>query len=216
VSPLRLKTAVSKRPILLAVDPSLTCSGWATFCLITKQLLAVGEIKALGPEYSMGLRLKNFQTEVQKLYQQLDLNSDDIVICEAPTTMRDPRAALLIEQVRCVFECLARNHGSHVPGRINPRTVHKELLGFRGLRQQRREVVKGQALAVAKVLYGEVLATFGIGDKLAKHQDIADALLIGNLALGWIHQSKSTKTNLEIFFEQRKRSRSGMKRAYAA
>ncbi len=216
MSPNRVPKKQIKRPILVAVDPSLTCSGWACFCLETSRLYAVGEIKAHGPEFSMGYRLKNFQEEIHQLYEKLQLDENDIVVCEAPTTMRDPRAALLVEQVRCIFECLGRSRGAFVPGRINPRTVHKVLLGYKGMRQQTREIVKAQALAVAKVLYAEALATFGLHEKLAKHQDIADAILIGNLALSWVGQSKATKTNLEVYFEPSKRSASRMRRNYAA
>lgn len=183
-----LPSNLSKNARILAVDPSLTCSGWAMFYLSTEKLIAVGKIKSLPPTYSMPERLKDFQDKVRKLYLEAKLTKDDIVICEAPTTIRDPRAAFAVEQIRCIFEDLAREKNATVPGRINPRTVHADVLGMKG-KQALRVHVKQGAVTACWHLFGEELLGLGViaagagEDALKKHQDIVDAVLIGYVAM---------------------------------
>src|SRR5689334_2486040 len=117
---------------LLSVDPSLTCSGWALFSLRSTALMGVGKIRSLPPSHALPDRLNDLQRKVQAVFDQFQLTEKDILVCEAPTTMKDPSAAIKVEQVRGMFESLARTRRVTVPGRINPRTVHHELLGLKG------------------------------------------------------------------------------------
>ncbi|NMC63416.1 MAG: hypothetical protein GYA55_09655, partial [SAR324 cluster bacterium] len=72
-----------------------------------------------------------------------------------------------------------------VPGRINPRSVQREVMGLKG-KQLLRERVKETALLVVHALYEKELKALDFpSDKesLSKHQDIIDAILVGRLAL---------------------------------
>lgn len=178
-----------KARFLLTIDPSLTCSGWALFSVKNNRLLGVGKVRSLSPKFGLASRFSNLQEQIHSLYQQLDVGKNDILVCEAPTTMRDPKAALKVEQVRGIFETLARQRGSLVPGRVNPRTVHFEILGLRG-KQMQRLIVKDTARRVATHLYSDALQEIGFEqvDALHRHQDVVDALLIGSLVLGRIQR----------------------------
>ena len=191
---------------ILSVDPSLTCSGWALFDIIREALLGVGKIRALGPKVSLNLRLKDLQTRVTELLDGLQFGAEDILVCEAQTTMRDPKAAIKVEQVRGIFETVARDRGVFVPGRVNPRTIHNEIMGLRG-RQLARPIVKDTAVRLVEVQFRSQLAALGFpsdGGQLRKHQDIVDAILIGTFSVARIRHAVSAGFPLEELFEQRK------------
>lgn len=185
---------------LLAVDPSLTCSGWALFAIQADKLCGVGKIKSLKPEVALSARYSQLQQQVLSLFEQIKLGSNDIVVCEAPTTMRDPKAAIKVEQVRGIFETLARDRGALVPGRLNPRTVQSEVLGFKG-KQVSRKIVKSTANAIAHRLYRKELASLGLEleQENTKHQDIVDALLIGSVILSRIKRSAAASLDYSRF-----------------
>ncbi|HMO01844.1 MAG TPA: hypothetical protein PKD37_02020 [Oligoflexia bacterium] len=194
----------------MAIDPSLTCSGWALFNLaygelLPDHLLGVGKIKALPAKYPMARRLSVLQTQIADLYQQLSLGSYDIIIVEAPTTMRDPRAALAVEQVRCLFEAEARSLSVVVPGRINPRSVQKDVLGMIG-KQPPRALVKESARVTVRNLFGNQLKRIGFEESLDKNQDIVDALLVGVGARAKIISALQAGIAIEDIFEQKKRT----------
>lgn len=190
---------------LFAVDPSLTCSGWALFGFEEQALLAVGKIRSLPPRrYRMNQRLDDVHAKVKGVLDHHLLGSSDMLLCEAQTTMRDPRAAFAVEQVRGIFETCARERGVKVPGRVNPRSVHSEIIGFRGP-QQERSVVKDAAQRIASSLYADALRRIGfdeVDDRLKRHQDIVDALLIGHFALGRLQQASRTRQPVEELFSQ--------------
>lgn len=194
---------------LISVDPSLTCSGWALFDIDHGKLSGAGKIKCLGPEYSMSHRLSDLQKKVVSVYEQLELGSQDVVICEAPTTMKDPRAALQVEQVRGIFESMARQSGALVPGRVNPRSVHYEVIGLKGS-QLSRDVVKSSATRTVQALYASELQGLGLESDfsaLEKHQDIVDAILVGAYALSRLTQAALSQMPLDRIFEERTRVR---------
>lgn len=174
----------------MAVDPSLTCSGWALFGVSTDSpgqgsLLAVGKIRSLSPEHALARRYQDLQDKISAVCESLKLAANDVLICESQTTMRDPRAAFKVEQVRGIFETVARSRSLSVPGRINPRTVQSEIMGLRG-KQLAREIVKDTAIHIVKTVYGPALEALGFDcdrENLSKNQDIVDAILIGSLAL---------------------------------
>ena len=191
---------------LLAIDPSLTCSGWAMFSIQTGTLSAVGKIRSLAPSYPLAQRLRDLQSKIDNIFHKLKIITNDVLVCEAPTTMRDPRAAFKVEQVRGIFEALARSSGLIVPGRINPRSVHHEIMGLRG-KQLAREQVKETAVHVVHALYQKPLSGMGFDTTkaaLTRHQDIIDAILVGNLALTWINAATLAGIDLEEYFESRK------------
>lgn len=190
---------------LVAVDPSLTCSGWALFNLSSGAVLAVGKMRSKPPSVALALRLEDLQGRINGLFEQLKLGADDFLICESPTTMRDPRAALKVEQVRGIFEALARNRQMQVPGRINPRSVQYEVMGLRG-RQLSRGVVKETAVRVVQASFGSDLSRLQFDpspSNLRRHQDIVDALLLGALGLARLQASIAAAIPHEVAFLER-------------
>jgi len=99
-----------------------------------------------------------------------------------------------------------------VPGRINPRTVHTELLGLWG-KQIPRNQVKICAKETALRLYGDILRTATEKSPNKKKgkgisQDIIDAVLIGTLAVSRIkHGRQCGQAIEETFLEKTKRKR---------
>ena len=195
---------------LLAVDPSLTCSGWVLLCVETGGVLSVGKIKGQSASFPMAERLRVLQRNIETLFSDLGLGSVDVLVCEAPTTVKDPHNALKVEQVRSMFESLARARAVAVPGRVNPRSVHYEIMGLRGKQMPRGEV-KATARKTVAYLYGEELARIGLAgseSELQKHQDIVDALLIGRLALTRIRSALEGSLSIESLFQTTERARS--------
>ncbi len=136
----------------------------------------------------MAIRLRRLQDRVSGILEKLSLGAQDVLVCEAPTTVIDPHNAIKVEQVRGLFESAARGRGVVVPGRVNPRTVQYEVMGLKGKQLVRTEV-KLAALRTAIYLYSPRLEQLGFvatEDELKKHQDIIDALLIGRLMLSRI------------------------------
>ncbi len=191
---------------LIAIDPSLTCTGWSLFSLNDGVLRGVGNIKALPPATPMAERLERLQSRVEDLLAGLKLGSRDILVCESQTSMLDPKAAIKVEQVRGIFEVLARAQGVLVPGRMNPRTVQREMLNFRGV-QQKRYDVKIAACKVVKNLFSEQLTALGFDcsiKNLIKHQDITDAILVGNISVSRVRDAKYAKVAIEKLFVEKK------------
>lgn len=190
---------------LLAIDPSLTCSGWALFNVESERLLSVGKLRSLPPKTSLSHRLAELQVRIDGLFQSLALGPRDVLIAEAPTTMRDPRAAIKVEQVRSIFETLGRNRGILIPGRLNPRSVHHELLGLRGKQRPRAEV-KEMAVQVVARLFLDALKAIQFPtevDELRRHQDIVDALLLGYLGLARVRTAMQTGSAVSDQFKSR-------------
>lgn len=187
---------------LMSVDPSLTCSGWALFDVVSSSLLGVGKIRSLSAKIPLGERLSDLQGKIAHVFTSIPLGGNDVLVCEAPTTMRDPHAAIKVEQVRGLFEVEARARLAQVPGRINPRTVQFEVMGLKG-RQLERRVVKETAAYVVSKLHGARLEELGISAEISalkRHQDIVDAILIGATALSWISAAQQGQRALAEFF----------------
>lgn len=191
---------------LIAVDPSLTCSGWAFFSGSNGSLLGVGKIRSLPPKLPMAVRLEDIQYKIGKLFSMLEIGSGDILVCEGQTTLIDPKSAFKVEQVRGIFETLARSRSVSVPGRINPRTVQSEVIGLSG-KQLPRPLVKSHAVKTVQAIFGESLKAIGFNaneEELSLSQDIVDALLIGSAALNHIKSAIRAGLSLEVAFDQRK------------
>ncbi|MDC0357715.1 hypothetical protein OAO01_02790 [Oligoflexia bacterium] len=202
-----LEKELTKR--LLAVDPSLTCTGWALFSVQTEELLAVGKIRSMAARYALASRLEDLQRKIAQVLEELNLSYNDVLVCESQTTMRDPRAAFLVEQVRGIFETLARARSVTVPGRINPRSVQYEVMGLKG-KQVSRTMVKDTALTIVQTVYGEALQQMGFdfeSAKLGKQQDIVDAILVGALGLTKISSATSAQVALAEVFEEKRSKR---------
>jgi Holliday junction resolvasome RuvABC endonuclease subunit len=190
-------------PRLLAVDPGLQSTGWALFDLASNALIGVGRLKALDSSHTLSIRLSDLQSKISILINRIGLSASDFLVCEAPTTMRDPEAAHKIEQVRGIFETLARVRSVQVPGRINPRSVQFEVMGMRGS-QLKREEVKHTAWRLAEHLYGSALAEIGFSvhqESLEQRQDIADALLLGGLAVQRVVSALRAGMAVDEYFE---------------
>lgn len=206
---------VRNEQALIAIDPSLTASGWALFSVSRNQPLALGVVSPPGPSMQLACRLNHLQMQVEDLVSQLELQSGDILVCEGPAPLvLNPDSALKVERVRSIFESVARCRGISVPGRINPRTVQTELLGMRG-RQISRVEVKDWARRAVERLYGDLplkLPMVGQAKRRKKElpQDVVDALLIGSLAVSRVQLSNKSKLSLETVFESR-----GKKNGYA-
>lgn len=193
-------------PRLLAVDPSLTCSGWALFDTDRERLLGVGKVRSLPSMLALARRLADLQEKIELVFESCGLGSGDILVCEAETTMKDPRAMIKQERVRGVFETVARRRRLLVPGRMNPRTVQSEMMGLRGA-QAARAVVKDHAVHVVQRLYREKLERLGFdtdAHNLKRHQDVVDALLIGSMALVRIREARMAGVDVAELFEARR------------
>ena len=190
---------------LMAVDPSLTCSGWAFFEVRSRKLVAVGKVRSLDPSQPLASRLADLQRKISGIMADLEIGAEDYVICEAPTTMRDPRAAIKVEQVRGIFEAVARMRLAQVPGRLNPRTVHHQVLGLVG-KQLPRPEVKRVAVEVAHRLFAEPLSAIGFEStkpNLKRNQDIVDAMLLGHLGLTSLQSAEWAEMPPEELFDRR-------------
>jgi Holliday junction resolvasome RuvABC endonuclease subunit len=196
---------------LMAVDPSLTCSGWALLSIPEGEVIAVGKIKAAPPSVPMATRLVRLQGAIKKVISNLSLGELDVLVCEAPTTMKDPHNAIKVEQVRGIFESTGRSRGVSVPGRVNPRSVQYEVMGLKGKQMARLEV-KAAAVRTVQYLYAPALQRLGIETSdtaLKKHQDIVDAMLIGRFAVLRIQGALDSRQPLEqVFDTQVKQQRS--------
>jgi Holliday junction resolvasome RuvABC endonuclease subunit len=194
----------------MAIDPSLTCSGWALFSIPQEEVLAVGKIKADPPIVPMAERLRKLQTTIARLFSDLTLGGADVLVCEAPTTMKDPNNTIKVEQVRGLFESLGRSRGVVVPGRVNPRSVQYEVMGLKG-KQLTRTEVKASAVRTVHYLYAPALQRLGFDSSeggLGKHQDVVDAILIGRFAILKIRGALEGRQALEEVFDvQKKQSR---------
>ncbi len=188
---------------LMAIDPSLTCSGWALLSVKGGEVLAVGKIKSEPPSVALATRLEKLQGHIGKIVTSLNLGNQDVMVCEAPTTMKDPHNAIKVEQVRGLFEAAGRGRGVTVPGRVNPRSVQYEVMGLKG-KQLPRVQVKAAAVRTVQYLYAADLQRLGIdaGEvSLTKHQDIVDAMLIGRFAILKVQGAIDTRQALEAVFD---------------
>lgn len=164
-------------------------------------LVAAGMIHPPGTERPLHYRLSCLQDKVQGLLERLNLSEKDFLVCEGPAPLvKNPQSSLKVEQVRSVFEAVARSLGVCVPGRVNPRTVHTEILSLRGKQLARREV-KIVAQETASRIFGQQFTDIVAGSTTGRAkkipQDIVDALLIGVLALSRIQQA--SQLNLDSY-----------------
>ena len=203
--------AMSDLRYLMAVDPSLTCSGWALLSIREGEVLAVGKIKSAPPSVPLATRLERLQSSITKVLNNLALGAVDVLVCESPTTMKDPHNAIKVEQVRGLFESTGRSRGVVVPGRVNPRSVQFEVMGLTG-KQVARTAVKAAAVRTVQYLYGPTLRRLGLAateEELKRHQDIVDAMLIGRFAVLRIQGALEAQQPLESIFDtQSKQQRS--------
>ena len=190
----------------MAVDPSLTCSGWALFDVQSGRLLAVGKVKSREATFPLAERLADLQEKIMSVMESIAIGEHDWMMCEAPTTMRDPHAAIKVEQVRGIFETIARVMRARVPGRLNPRTVHHEVLGIGGGPQLPRVQVKQLAVQVAERLFAGSLREIGFEPSLPnlkKNQDIVDAVLLGYLGLTRLRSAEWGNLSPEALLDRR-------------
>ena len=112
--------------------------------------------------------------------------------------------------MRGIFETIARQKRILVPGRINPRSVQREVMGLKG-KQLARESVKETAVMVATALYQKSLEQLSFPtDKksMTRHQDIVDAILIGRLAVIRMNAAETAGLAPQKLFEEKLTSRS--------
>ena len=142
---------------LLAIDPSLTASGWALFSLKGGKLLGAGILRPPGPGVFLADRLASLQSSVEQLMEHYKLGPRDLLVAEGPAPLvLNPQSALKVERVRSIFEAVARGRSMLVPGRVNPRSVQTELMGMRG-KQLDRVTVKTWARETANRIFGTEL-----------------------------------------------------------
>ncbi|MEN9846466.1 MAG: Crossover junction endodeoxyribonuclease RuvC [Pseudomonadota bacterium] len=203
--------AMSGLRYLMAVDPSLTCSGWALLSIGEGEVLAVGKIKSAPPSIPLAIRLERLQGAIKNVVGNLALGDLDVLVCEAPTTMKDPHNSIKVEQVRGLFESTGRSRGVVVPGRVNPRSVQFEVMGLTG-KQVAREEVKAAAVRTVQFLYAPTLRRLGLAtaeEDLKRHQDIVDAMLIGRFAVLRIQGALDAGQSLESVFETQSKQQRG-------
>jgi Holliday junction resolvasome RuvABC endonuclease subunit len=166
---------------VMTVDPSLVCSGWALFDYLSGELVGVGQIRSSPNQRIFSERIAYIQERIVKVLISCQLGNKDILVCEGPTSMKDPAAAIKVEQVRGIFETIARQNQVTVPGRVNPRSVQSSVLGMRGC-QLKRQLVKESAVVMVMQCYARPLERLGFEVTkvaLKKYQDIVDAILVG-------------------------------------
>lgn len=203
---------VSRHRLLLAVDPSLTASGWALYSLRTSKPVAWGVILPPTPEVALSRRLDELQRRVNELLSIVGLAEGDYLVCEGPAPLvKNPMSALKVEHVRGIFEAVARSRGVNVPGRLNPRTVQTELLGMRG-KQLARKSVKEWARATVERLFPQELKEIPVlGSNSAQvPQDVIDAVLIGVVAIARVELGRRSGVDVAEAFQSRGSSRRGM------
>jgi len=184
---------------LLGIDPSLTQSGWALFSLESDEPLEWGVLKPAEKTAPLSDRLLSLHRSVEDLFNQYKINSSDYLVCEGPAPVSlNPSSTIKVEQVRGIFEGIARTRGAIVPGRLNPRTLQSELLGLRG-KQAPRDEVKRIARAVLAQMFSK-RASMGI-DITTISQDAVDAILIGVLARSKIQYGLLSGAVLPSLFE---------------
>ena len=215
-------TIVNNFRRIIAVDPSLTATGWAIFSIAKNAPIHLGVIRPKGTEFPLSVRLHELQAQVSELFSKINLSSEDILVCEGPAPLvKNPQSSLKVEHVRGIFETLARSFGAVVPGRINPRTIQRELLGMKG-RQLGRTQVKEWARKTVEQLYGTLLPSIPIEDQKKTRagllsQDIVDALLIGTLAVSKTTMAIRTGDDVTLHFTERtERGRRANRGGYAA
>jgi len=193
--------ALPKR--LLAVDPSLTCTGWAVFDIESQRPTDFSIIRPPGPTEHLTDRYDWLQEEVVKVYTMLGLGRGDFLICEGPAPLvKNPESSLRVERVRSIFEAVGRMQGVKVLTRLNPRTVQSEILGLRG-KQMPRAQVKELARSTAFQVFPEIN---NLNQKKLS-QDIVDAILVGMLAVSKIQIHLKTGVELELLFQSKTSSR---------
>ena len=205
------KNAVSKNTgRLFSVDPSLTCSGWVLFDLERDSPLQADTISPPGAGVALSERLSFLQLEITRVMASLSLGSKDILLCEGPGTLvKNPSSSTKVEQVRSMFETIARDRGISVPGRINPRTVHTELLGLRGAQLERSRVKEIARGTIRQLYEKQLLSVLPCEDFSKVSQDIVDATLLAAYAAPLIRRAKESGLQLgEVFTFDKKKGRS--------
>lgn len=199
----------SATKLLLAVDPSLTRSGWALYTFSGGKPVAWGVITPPDNQVALSRRLDALQQSVGELLRTIALGDGDYLVCEGPAPLiKNPMSALKVEHVRGIFEAVARSRGVAVPGRLNPRTVQTELLGMRGKQLARREVKVWARATVERLFPGELKDLPVLGAKSSEvPQDVIDAVLIGMVALSRIDFGRRSGIDVSEVFSPKRSSR---------
>ena len=187
---------------LFVVDPSLTSTGWVMFDLRRGHIIEFGLMHDPGAKVVLSERLKILQQEADDLLGSFKLGKSDVLICEGPAHLvLNPQSALKVEQMRGIFEVLARKRGVEVPGRINPRSVQTEVLGLKGAQLERKEVKKA-ARNIAERLFAKDFSK----SKKVIPQDVIDASLIGAYCIARIALCEQLGIDLAETFKEGGRS----------
>lgn len=195
---------------LIAIDPSLTASGWALFDLESARPIQYGLIRPPGTELGLSARYEWLQQQVTILLSEIRVSPKDYLICEGPAPLvKNPESALRVERVRSIFEAVGRMRQMIIVDRLNPRTVQSELLGLRGA-QLKRDVVKGIAREAVLRMFERELSD--AKEKLS--QDIVDALLVGALATSRVQMHIKTGVPLEMLFQPKLSSKKNSRERY--
>ncbi len=182
---------------LIAIDPSLSQSGWCLFSMDSEIPKAYGIIKPKPEKGFLGDRLLSLQSQIEELFRSLPLSKGDILICEGPAPITlNPSSSIKVEQVRGIFEAIGRGMHLHVPGRVNPRTVQTELLGLHG-KQRKREEVKEVARKVVKSIIGIC------PDQVSMEQDVVDSILIGLISISRVKRAQVSGMSLVEMFSEK-------------
>jgi Holliday junction resolvasome RuvABC endonuclease subunit len=188
-----ISSSSKNKPLVLAVDPSLRQSGWAVFEIDQEAPLEWGVVSPEISKAPLSERLDSIHHKIELLFSRLGLSAGDYLVCEGPAPVSlNPSSAIKVEQVRSMFESIARSARLVVPGRLNPRTVQTELFGLRGRQLPRKEVKK-----IAEQLVSQM---FSLEDHPVI-QDAIDAILIGVLARSKIIHAGKTGTAVGSLFE---------------
>ncbi len=203
-----LSNLKSLKPRLLAIDPSLTQSGWAAFKIDSSDVESWGVIPSLSTSNPLNVRLLDLQEKISCLMSDFEMGVDDFLVCEGPAPITlNPSSSIKVEQVRGIFETIARQRGVKVLSRLNPRTVQHELLGMRGKQLPRAEVKR-----IARAVLNNIFPRINKNHSNIE-QDAVDAILIGVLAHGRILRSIKSGIDPVLSFEKNSISRNSGRRS---
>jgi Holliday junction resolvasome RuvABC endonuclease subunit len=198
---------IKRNSFLLAVDPSLRQSGWALFDMSAEAPVSCGIISPFDHKAALSERLLSLHKSVEALFNELSLSSGDYVVCEGPAPVSlNPSSSIKVEQVRGLFEGIARTQGILVPGRLNPRTIQTELFGLRGKQIPRKEVKQVARSILLQMFGGNKSLSFDLN---IISEDAIDAILIGVLARIKILHALKTGCILSSLFEGGKKNSVG-------
>ncbi|MCS6961758.1 MAG: crossover junction endodeoxyribonuclease RuvC [Deltaproteobacteria bacterium] len=159
---------------VLAVDPSSSSLGWAI--IDTREIPLDAGVFYYNTDISISNRVKHIVNEIKHIIDCYNLKRGDYFVVESSAGCINPRTFLILERIRGAGEAVALLNGLTVLGRINPRSIHVNLLGIK--KSLARVFVKSAIRSYVEKQFSAFLKSAEI-EVIPKNQDVFDALLLG-------------------------------------